>query len=87
MALAVASALVLGGCGNDDSAAEPTASGSLHAPAPTSTLGPVDLVEGEVPVGGDPIGTAAAAALLSLLGVSDEDVMREYLLTNDELVP
>jgi len=49
--------------------------------------GPVDLVEGEVPVGGEPIGIAAAAALLSLLGVSDEDVLREYLLTNDELVP
>jgi protein-tyrosine phosphatase len=29
----------------------------------------------------------AAAALLTLFGVSEEDVMREYLLTNDELVP
>lgn len=29
----------------------------------------------------------AAATLLMLLGVSDELVMREYLLTNDELVP
>jgi hypothetical protein len=63
MALALACALVLGACGNDDSAAEPTASGSLQAPAPTSTLGPADLVEGEVPVGGEPIGIAAAAAL------------------------
>jgi protein-tyrosine phosphatase len=29
----------------------------------------------------------AAACMLMLLGVSDEDVMREYLLTNDELLP
>lgn len=29
----------------------------------------------------------AAAALLMLLGVSDEDVMKDYLLTNDSLVP
>jgi len=29
----------------------------------------------------------AAAALLMLLGVSDEHVMQEYLLTNDELLP
>ena len=29
----------------------------------------------------------AAATLLSLLGVPEEDVLREYLLTNDELVP
>jgi protein-tyrosine phosphatase len=29
----------------------------------------------------------AAAALLMLLGVPDELVMREYLLTNEELVP
>lgn len=29
----------------------------------------------------------AAAALLMLLGVSDEDVMAEYLLTNDQLLP
>jgi protein-tyrosine phosphatase len=29
----------------------------------------------------------ASAALLMLLGVSDELVMREYLLTNDELLP
>jgi protein-tyrosine phosphatase len=28
-----------------------------------------------------------AAALLMLLGVSDEDVLRDYLLTNDELLP
>ncbi|HEY5877360.1 MAG TPA: tyrosine-protein phosphatase [Nakamurella sp.] len=28
-----------------------------------------------------------AAALLMLLGVSDEDVQRDYLLTNDELLP
>lgn len=28
-----------------------------------------------------------AAALLMLLGVSDDDVMRDYLLTNDELLP
>jgi hypothetical protein len=49
---------------NDDSAAEPTASGSPQAPAPTSTLGPVDLVEGEVPVGGEPIGIAAGEGSL-----------------------
>ncbi len=29
----------------------------------------------------------ACAALLMLLGVSDEDVMREYLLTNEQLLP
>ena len=29
----------------------------------------------------------AAAALLMLLGVSDEDVMRDYMLSNDELIP
>ena len=29
----------------------------------------------------------AAAALLMLLGVSDDDVMRDYLLTNEELMP
>jgi protein-tyrosine phosphatase len=29
----------------------------------------------------------AAATLLMLLGVSDDDVMRDYLLTNDELMP
>ena len=29
----------------------------------------------------------AAATLLMLLGVSDDDVMRDYLLTNDELLP
>jgi protein-tyrosine phosphatase len=29
----------------------------------------------------------AAAAMLMLLGVSDEDVMRDYLLTNDQLLP
>ena len=29
----------------------------------------------------------AAASLLMLLGVSDELVMKEYLLTNDELLP
>ena len=29
----------------------------------------------------------AAASLLSLCGVSDEDVMKEYLLTNEELLP
>ena len=29
----------------------------------------------------------AAASLLTLLGVSDEDVMREYLLTNEQLLP
>ena len=29
----------------------------------------------------------AAATLLMLLGVSDDDVMREYLLTNEELMP
>jgi protein-tyrosine phosphatase len=29
----------------------------------------------------------AAASLLSLLGVSEEEVMREYLLTNEQLVP
>jgi protein-tyrosine phosphatase len=29
----------------------------------------------------------AAAAMLMLLGVSDENVMRDYLLTNDELLP
>jgi protein-tyrosine phosphatase len=29
----------------------------------------------------------AAAALLMLLGVSDDDVMADYLLTNDELLP
>jgi protein-tyrosine phosphatase len=29
----------------------------------------------------------AAAAMLMLLGVSDDDVMRDYMLTNDELLP
>jgi len=29
----------------------------------------------------------AAAALLMLLGVSDDDVLRDYLLTNEELMP
>jgi protein-tyrosine phosphatase len=29
----------------------------------------------------------AAATLLMVLGVSDDDVMRDYLLTNDELMP
>jgi protein-tyrosine phosphatase len=29
----------------------------------------------------------AAAALLMLVGVDDDDVMRDYLLTNDELLP
>jgi protein-tyrosine phosphatase len=29
----------------------------------------------------------AAAAMLLLLGVSEQDVMREYLLTNDQLLP
>ena len=29
----------------------------------------------------------AAASMLMLLGVSDEDVMREYLLTNEQLLP
>ena len=29
----------------------------------------------------------AAAALLMLLGVSDDDVLQDYLLTNDELLP
>lgn len=29
----------------------------------------------------------AAAALLMLLGVSDSDVMRDYMLTNDQLLP
>jgi hypothetical protein len=63
-ALALACALVLGACGSDDPAAEPTASGSPPAPAPTSTLGPADLVEGEVPVGGEPIGIAAGEGSL-----------------------
>ena len=29
----------------------------------------------------------ASASMLMLLGVSDDDVMREYLLTNDQLLP
>ena len=29
----------------------------------------------------------AAAAMLMLLGVSDEDVMQDYMLTNEELIP
>lgn len=57
-ALTLASALVLGACATADEPGSPTGP-SVPEPAPSSTLGPVDLVKAEIEVGGGPIGITA----------------------------
>ena len=60
--VALAGMLVLSACAGGDP--EPSTTGGAPEPAPTSTSTPVDLVQAEIEVGGEPIGIASGGGAL-----------------------